>query len=49
MKLNVSSMRQRLQKLEQYIGELEKQQPVTLEKFKTDFALLILSAEEDSD
>lgn len=37
MKLNVSSMRQRLQKLEQYIGELEKQQPITLEAFKTDF------------
>lgn len=37
MKLNVSSMRQRLQKLEQYISELEKQQPITLEKFKTDF------------
>jgi hypothetical protein len=26
-----------LQKLEQYIGELEKQQPITLEKFKADF------------
>lgn len=37
MKLNVSSMKQRLQKLEQYIAELEKQQPITLETFKTDF------------
>ena len=37
MKLNVSSIRQRLQKLEQYISELEKQQPVTLETFKSDF------------
>jgi hypothetical protein len=36
MKLNASSMRQRLQKLEQYIGELEKQQPIMLEKFKTE-------------
>jgi uncharacterized protein YutE (UPF0331/DUF86 family) len=26
-----------LQKLEQYISELEKQQPITLEKFRTDF------------
>lgn len=30
-------MRQRLQKLEQYISELEKHKPITLEKFKTDF------------
>ena len=37
MKLNVSSIKQRLQKLEQYISELEKQQPITLEKFKVDF------------
>ena len=37
MKLNVSSIRQRLQKLEQYITELEKQQPITLDAFKTDF------------
>ena len=37
MKLNVSSMRQRLQRLEQYITELEKQQTLTLENFKTDF------------
>ena len=37
MKLNVSSIKQRLQKLEQYISELEKQQPITLEKFKADF------------
>jgi uncharacterized protein YutE (UPF0331/DUF86 family) len=37
MKLNVPSIRQRLQKLEQYINELEKQQPVTLKSFKNDF------------
>jgi uncharacterized protein YutE (UPF0331/DUF86 family) len=37
MKLNVGSIRQRLQRLEQYISELEKQQPVTLETFKNDF------------
>ncbi len=37
MKLNVSSMRQRLQKLEQYIAELERQQPVTIETFRRDF------------
>ncbi len=37
MKLNVSSMRHRLQKLEQYIAELEKHQPITLEKFRLDF------------
>ena len=37
MKLNVSSIRQRLQRLEKYIGELEKQQPVTLETFRNDF------------
>lgn len=49
MKLNVNSMRQRLQKLEQYINELEKQQPVTLESFKSDFTLQIITAEEDSD
>ncbi len=33
MKLNVSSIRQRLHKLEQYIAELEKQQATTLETF----------------
>jgi uncharacterized protein YutE (UPF0331/DUF86 family) len=37
MKLNINSMRQRLQKLEQYISELEKQQPITLKVFKSDF------------
>ncbi len=37
MRLNVSSIRQRLQKLEQYISELEKQQPVTLTTFQNDF------------
>ena len=37
MKLNVNSIRQRLQRLEQYITELEKQQPITLEAFKIDF------------
>ena len=45
MKLNVSSIRQRLQKLEQYINELEKQQPITLETFKSDFTLQLLTAE----
>ena len=37
MKLNVSNIRQRLQRLEQYIAELEKQRPVTLQTFKSDF------------
>ena len=37
MKLNVNSIRQRLQRLDQYIDELEKQQPVALEAFKNDF------------
>jgi hypothetical protein len=37
MKLNVNSIRQRLQRLEQYIAELEKQRPVTLQTFKSDF------------
>jgi uncharacterized protein YutE (UPF0331/DUF86 family) len=37
MKLNVNSIRQRLQKLEQYINELEKQQSITLEAFRSDF------------
>ena len=37
MKLNVNSIRQRLQKLEQYIDELEKQQPITLTTFRNDF------------
>ena len=36
MNLNVGSIRQRLQKLEQYIAELEKQQSLTLETFKND-------------
>ena len=37
MKLNVRSIRQRLQRLEQYISALEKQQPATLETFRNDF------------
>jgi hypothetical protein len=37
VKLNVNSIRQRLQKLEQYIDELEKQQPITLTTFRNDF------------
>lgn len=37
MKLNVESIRQRLLKLEQYIAELEKQQPVTIQTFRSDF------------
>ncbi len=37
MNLNVSSIRQRSQKLEQYIAELEKQQAVTIENLKSDF------------
>ena len=37
MKLNVNSIRQRLQRLEQYIAELEKQRPATLQTFKSDF------------
>jgi uncharacterized protein YutE (UPF0331/DUF86 family) len=37
MRLNVNSIRQRLQKLEQYIDELEKQQSITVEAFRSDF------------
>jgi len=37
MKLNVNSIKQRLQRLEQYIAELEKQQGITPENFKSDF------------
>ncbi len=37
MKLNVNSIRQRWQKLELYINELEKQQPVTLQTLRSDF------------
>jgi uncharacterized protein YutE (UPF0331/DUF86 family) len=37
VKLNVNSIRQRLQRLDQYIDELEKQRPVALEAFKNDF------------
>jgi len=36
MKLNASSIRQRLLKLEQYIGELEKQHQVPFETFRND-------------
>jgi uncharacterized protein YutE (UPF0331/DUF86 family) len=36
VKLNVSSIRQRLHKLEQYIAELGKQQPIGLETFRAD-------------
>ena len=37
MQLNVNSIRQRLRRLELYIGELEKQQQSPLETFKNDF------------
>jgi len=37
MKLNVSNIRQRLQRLEQYIAELERQRATTLQTFKSDF------------
>jgi uncharacterized protein YutE (UPF0331/DUF86 family) len=37
MKLNVSSIKQRLLRLEQYIAELEKQRSVTLQTFQSDF------------
>ncbi len=37
MKLNIGSIRQRLQKLEQYIDALEKHQPITLTTFRNDF------------
>jgi len=37
MKLNVSRFKQRLQRLEQYIAELEKQRPAILQTFKSDF------------
>ena len=37
MRLNISSMRQRLQRLEQYIDELEKQQAITPQTFRSDF------------
>lgn len=36
MKLNVRSIRRRLQKLELYISELERQRSVTLETFRSD-------------
>ena len=34
MKLNVASIKTRLQKLEQYIGELRKQQSLSFEQFE---------------
>ena len=37
MKLNVTSLKHRVQRLEQYISELEKQQPITLDRFRNDF------------
>lgn len=37
MTLNVESMRQRLQRLELYITELEKQQQIALQTFQSDF------------
>ncbi len=37
MKLNVSSIKQRLQRLERYIAELEKQRAATLQTFKNSF------------
>jgi len=39
VKLNVKSIRQRLQKLEQYITELEKHQALTLTQFKSEFTV----------
>ena len=37
MRLNASSIRQRLRTLEQYIAELEKQQRITLTTLRNDF------------
>ena len=37
MSLNVQSIRQRLQRLELYIGELEKQRQAILQTFQSDF------------
>ncbi|MCQ3980117.1 MAG: hypothetical protein DPW09_42410 [Anaerolineae bacterium] len=37
MRLNENSIRQRLQRLEQYINELEKHRPVTLEMLRNEF------------
>ena len=37
MNLNVSSIRNRLRKLEQYIGELEKHRKLTQNQFRDDF------------
>ena len=37
MRLNVNGMRQRLQRLEQYIEELETHQPATLKTLRSDF------------
>lgn len=37
MNLNVSSIKKRLRKLEQYIGELEKHQKLTQTQFREDF------------
>jgi uncharacterized protein YutE (UPF0331/DUF86 family) len=37
MRLNVGSIRRRLQRLEQYIAELEKQRLATLQTFQRDF------------
>lgn len=39
MKLSVSSIKKRLRKLEQYIGELEKHQVLTLDEFKSNFTV----------
>jgi predicted nucleotidyltransferase len=44
MKLNVASIKTRLQKLEPYIAELKKQQALSCERFRT-FALQIIEAE----
>jgi hypothetical protein len=48
MKLNTASIRTRLQKLEQYIAELKKQQALTFEQFERfkNFALQIVEVEE---
>jgi uncharacterized protein YutE (UPF0331/DUF86 family) len=39
MKLNVASIKTRLQKLEQYIAELRRQQALTLEEFERDLTV----------
>ena len=43
MTLNMSGIRRRLRKLDQYIKELESQQVTTLEIIRSDFTLQILN------